>query len=260
MSKVILLKNKTVPSDPYEQKFAANGFLPIFVPLIRHFHLPEEALQLFKNRQYLLSLKYIIITSQRTVECLNESILPQLTPDEQNILKQKTIYTVGPATSAFLKKSGFLCIRGGVEVGNGALLADLILQSHINESIDHFLFLVGEIRRDAIPNRLNSHGYKVNEVVTYRTENLEDNIGTFVASCESNGDNVSTDRNNTWVVFFSPQGTEEIISFLKERPGYKFASIGPTTKQYLLEKGLVPDVVSNKPEPVSLFNAINNYK
>ncbi|CDO93044.1 unnamed protein product [Kluyveromyces dobzhanskii CBS 2104] len=258
MTKVILLKNKTVPNDPYEQNFISNEFQPVFVPLIKHFHLPEEALQLFKDEKYLNKLKYIIITSQRTVECLNESIMPRLSSHQKEILKQKTIYTVGPATSAFLENSGFQHVKGGVKVGNGSLLADLILNSHENEDVDHFLFLVGEIRRDIIPKKLNGHGYKVNEVVTYSTKYLDDNIGTFVANFKSAGDIVE-EHEQTWVVFFSPQGTEKIIEFLKDNSSYRLASIGPTTEQYLLDKGLTPHVVSEKPEPSSLLNAINGY-
>lgn len=261
MSRIIFLKNKTTPTDPYETTFTDGGFEPVFVPLIRHFHVPDEALTLFRNRSYLTKLKYIIVTSQRTVECLNESILPKMTTEEQSLLKEKTIYTVGPATSEFLRNSGFQNIRGGVEVGNGGLLADLIVKSHSEEEIDHFLFLVGEIRRDIIPKKLKANGYKVNEIVTYKTENLLDNIDRFILYYKNDENNEAVmNKPSTWIVFFSPQGTEDIIEYLKENKGYKIASIGPTTEQYLLEKGLKPDTVSFKPSPIFLLNAINSYK
>ena len=172
---------------------------------------------------------------------------------EKNILLQKTIYTVGPATTRFLERSGFVSVKGGVEVGNGGLLADLIIKCHEGEDIDHFLFLVGEIRRDIIPKKLFAKGFDVREIVTYKTENLRDNLTNFNKNCE---------QDDLWVVFFSPQGTEEIVDYLKDHPNYKYklASIGPTTEKYLLSKGVKPDVVSMKPEPTALLNAITNFK
>lgn len=251
MTKVILLKNKTVPFDAYEKQFSTNGFEPIFVPLIHHSHIPNEALSLFQDLEYLKQLKYLIVTSQRTVECLNESILPYLSDVEKELLLNKTVYTVGPATSLFLERSGFKSVKGGVEVGNGSLLADLIIEKHENEDIDHFLFLVGEIRRDIIPKKLKSKGLEVKEVVTYKTENLDDGFQTFQQNCSGK---------NLWVVLFSPQGTEEIVDFLKVHPEYKLASIGPTTEQYLIERGITPHVVSKKPEAISLCKAIKEFK
>lgn len=137
----------------------------------------------------------------------------------------------------------------------------MIVKSHSEEEIDHFLFLVGEIRRDIIPKKLKANGYKVNEIVTYKTENLLDNIDRFILHYKNDENNEAVmNKPSTWIVFFSPQGTEDIIEYLKENKGYKIASIGPTTEQYLLEKGLKPDTVSFKPSPIFLLNAINSYK
>ncbi|SCW01738.1 LAFE_0E06172g1_1 [Lachancea fermentati] len=256
MTRVLLLKNRTTPDDAYEQNFLSKEFDPVFIPLIKHTHLPAQALQLFQNDEYLSSLQNIIITSQRTVECLNESIMPLLSEKQLFELRNKTVYTVGPATQVFLQRCGFTDVRGGPDAGNGDILASLIISelfgSGNSNSLEYpeLLFLVGETRRDIIPKKLNEAGLKVQEIVTYKTESLSDNLGRFKFYCTP----------FCWVVFFSSQGTEEIVKYLKNHPDSKIASIGPTTDRYLLTKGLKSNLVSSKPEPLSLINAMIDFK
>jgi len=68
-----------------------------------------------------------------------------------------------------------------------------------------------------------------------------------------------------WIVFFSPSGAEialrGVIAQRKESEWPKIATIGPTTQQFLIEKfNLEPDVVSPKPDPTSLVEAIKEYE
>lgn len=254
MRKIILLKNKTTPTDLYETYFSSNAFQPVFIPLIKHTHIPSETLELLQDNEYLTDLRYIIITSQRTVECLNESIIPKLSMEHRELLLSKVIYTVGPATQRFLKNCGFKDVRGGEETGNGSLLADYIAEQLLVQpnrepsTYGHLLFLVGEIRRDIIPKKLAAVGLNVKEVVTYKTEDLEDNLTRFRSVCDA----------GSWVVIFSPQGTKDILEYLKVTNTTRVVSIGPTTQKYLESNGLKPDLVSSKPEPVSLLKEIKN--
>lgn len=258
--KALLLKNKTSQLDKYDTLFKSNGFDPEFMPLLTHTNVTEEFLQLIESPGYLDNLRYIIITSQRTVECLSESVLPLLSQEARSKLLGKTIYTVGPVTKDFLKRVGFQHLRGGEDAGNGNVLADIIIsdllgvedKEEVNEhSIHELLFLVGEVRRDIIPKKLSQRGINVREVVMYKTQNIQDNASRFQNAI----------NNKCWVVFFSPQGTEGILKCLNEEVcrKIKIASIGPTTEEYLKSHGITPDIVSPKPDAENLLNAIRSY-
>lgn len=254
--KVLLLKNKTSQLDKYEIAFKDHGFEPLFLPLIKHTHVPEEVMNLLQVESYLNNLEYIIVTSQRTVECLSESVLPRLPPSTREVLLRKTVYAVGPATRDFLLRIGFCTVRGGEDAGTGSILADLIYSDIIEEDgrLDHhheILLLVGEIRRDIIPVKLAKKGLDVKEVITYKTVNLEDNADRFQEAVSP----------NSWMVLFSPQGTVDILEFWKKRltEDVKIASIGPTTESFLNESGIQPHVISAKPDADNLLNAICEY-
>ncbi|SCU78304.1 LAMI_0A04170g1_1 [Lachancea mirantina] len=251
MNKVILLKNKTIPIDHYDTIFRTGGYEPVFLPLIQHTHVSEEILYLLQDEAYLKKLDIIIITSQRAVECLNESVIPQLDKCSTETLFNKTLYTVGPATQNFLVRSGFKRVHGGASTGNGSALADLLISDLYKSNLDpkscKVLFLVGETRRDIIPKKLNKEGIEVEEIVTYKTETLLDNVIRFKKEFES----------IDWVAFFSPQGTEGIVEYLRSKGNPSVASIGPTTETYLQSKGLKPTVVSEKPDATSLLSSIN---
>ncbi|CAI4789699.1 BAI_1a_G0051150.mRNA.1.CDS.1 [Saccharomyces cerevisiae] len=265
--RVLLLKNKTVPIDKYELECRSKAFEPIFVPLIKHTHVIQDFRNVLNTiPNYLNTINYIIITSQRTVESLNEAIIPTLTSEQKAALLSKTVYTVGPATANFIRRSGFINVKGGEDAGSGSILADIIIDD-LSTDIkacppSELLFLVGEIRRDIIPKKLHSKGIKVREVVTYKTEELSDGFKRFIhAMKECDEDEVFSD----WVVVFSPQGTKEITQYLGDSnrlPGshLRVASIGPTTKKYLDENDVTSDVVSPKPDPKSLLDAIELYQ
>lgn len=253
--KVLLLKNKTAQLDRYEVLFRSSGFEPEFVPLITHTHVTADFFDLLREPGYLEGLKNIIITSQRTVECLCESVLPILDDQTRSKLLHKTVYTVGPVTKDFLIRIGFKEVRGGEDAGNGNLLAEIIIADLLNttddQKISEILFLVGEIRRDIIPKKLSYKGIKTKEVIMYRTKNLGDTLLRFQTAIED----------NAWVVFFSPQGTDEILnSFnVEHHENIKIASIGPTTEEYLENNGIKPNVVSSKPDAESLLKAMQSY-
>ncbi|GAV51702.1 hypothetical protein ZYGR_0AF01730 [Zygosaccharomyces rouxii] len=247
MQKAILLKNKTAQQDKYELEFQSKGFKPIFIPLISHTHIPHGLLKLLEDGDYLKQLQDVIITSQRTVECLCESVLPRLNASARQAFLEKTVYAVGPSTKDFLERIGFKNVKGGDDAGNGSILSDIISSEYREQGkTSEPLLLVGEIRKDIIPKKLSNHGIRVREVITYKTENLPDNLKRFQESA----------RESSWVVFFSPQGTEEIIESIKDGSNHRVASIGPTTRDFLQGKGLEPNVVSVKPDERNLINAI----
>ncbi|KAK5961128.1 uroporphyrinogen-III synthase HEM4 PWA37_001657 [Arxiozyma heterogenica] len=263
---VIFLKNKTVPVDKYEIASKKHNFDKIkFITLIKHRNRPTELVQLFTDNKYLNNLKYIIITSQRTVECLYLEVLPNLSESQRNILFNKVIYTVGPATSEFLKRCGFKTVLGE-DSGNGNNLADMIMDQIPPPNIhgatannnNEFLFLVGLVRTDIIKNKLTNKGYQIREIIAYETVALDNNLVKLKNEMKFD--------TNTWIVIFSPQGIKEIIPYLKQIIlldnlfNVKIASIGPTTEAFLLKHNIKPHVTSPKPTPESLLNAISSYE
>ncbi|GMM58595.1 uroporphyrinogen-III synthase [Maudiozyma humilis] len=264
---IIFLKNKTVPLDKYEVESKDDKYNDVqFLPLIAHTHQPLEALQLLRDRNYLSNLQYLIVTSQRTVECLNESIIPTLSPEQKEKLLNLSVYTVGPATGNFLRRSGFRNVKGD-DMGNGDKLSDYIIKDIGSDYKGEILSFVGAIRRDIIKKKLSGAGLDVKEVVTYQTSELNDNLHRFKDTLVSIADKEECDgKSCCWVVIFSPQGAKDIVSFLRNNPDIrdklqiKVSCIGPTTNSYLVEHGIHPEVVSPNPSPSSLLNAIDGFE
>lgn len=250
--RLVLLKNKTVPQDAYQDVFSAAGHTPHYIPLLSH-----EPVSIPETVEYLTSADFLgtsrfIITSQRAVEVFHECLREIEANDAATakLIRAKKGYTVGPATDQILRENGFVDVRGGARAGNGAKLADIILAEADDSPI---VFFTGAIRKDIIPVKLKAHGVSISERVIYKTEPRTTIVGDFLASCETPVD---------WLVFFSPQGTEDIVAHVQKHgvPGARVASIGPTTEQYLLDMGIKPHVVAAKPTAESLFESIERWE
>ncbi|KAI5966914.1 HEM4 [Candida pseudojiufengensis] len=253
--KVILLKNPSAPKDPYNDQFESKtSYKPNFIPLLTHTHSPnKQTTQNFLISTF-LEFSIFIITSQRAVEMLGECI-SDLKPNIKSKIFEKIGYTVGPATFKMLKDIGFQDVRGGIEAGNGLKLSEIIINEVSTTS--KILFLTGEIRKDIIPKQLTQASFKnFKEYAMYKTEERNDIVINFENQIfESFG----------WIIFFSPQGTKDIIEYLKGSKSdilknWKLASIGPTTEEYLInEHGLIPQVVAKKPDASNLIDGILMY-
>ncbi|KAG5419241.1 HEM4 [Candida metapsilosis] len=257
---VILLKNPSTPSDPYHDLLLSKSYNPHFIPLLHHEHKDRaQTIAYLTSKQFLEDTSHFIITSQRAVEMLRECIDAISDNDQGSRTISKILakvgYTVGPATFNILKQVGFDDVRGGIDAGNGSKLADLIMDEVTPET--KVVFFTGEVRKDIIPRKLIDVGKfsQFEEFVMYKTCERDDIVDKFNGIVE--GDGVSSG----WIVFFSPQGTKDIVEYLK-RPRntgekrWKLASIGPTTKEYLLSHGLTPDTIAAKPNAASLVEGI----
>lgn len=251
MSGVLLLKNKTEPRDPYESLFSGKGYSVDFVPLLCHVHESHDEIVSFLESS--LEARAFIITSQRAVEALMKP-LAELKTTKTEVYREiinKPMYTVGQATARLLSKIEFQDIRGGDEAGNGDVLANIIVSAPLFESGGKkIIFFTGETRRDIIPRALDKNGFDLTEKVVYKTESMG-NIGRRFESAYNKL------KSPIWIVFFSPQGTEQIIEYINNnRPNCKIASIGPTTESFLKKNGIRPDTVSAKPIPESLLESM----
>ncbi|KAK6334361.1 hypothetical protein TWF730_003574 [Orbilia blumenaviensis] len=301
MKPILLLKTKSTPTDPYDVLLASAGYTPIFVPVLQHHAVNGDVV-----REYVLSgglvpvegsdegvrkFGAIIITSQRAVEALG-TILDELKETHaqivQTLLQTTTIYVVGPATRNSLINLGFQKERVvGEECGNGAVLADLIVEHYSNNFITDndkgpgdLLFLTGETHSTIIPSRVpeklkgKSGGLdvKVEEVVVYKTGVMEEFEADF-RSCLQRlevGDAAAEgeEEKERWIVFFSPTGTDAALRVLGEREEgketnrglkYKCCSIGPTTKDFMYQKfKRAADAMAKTPSPDGVLEAIRS--
>ena len=182
------------------------------------------------------------------------------------------MYTVGPATALALTKLQFPTIIGA-DTGNGRALANLLVQtfqrdhtlaingSHVSPETSELprlplLFLVGDKRRDIIHKRLAAENIPLEELTVYETN--------IASTFNEELDHVMEDKQDgdiEWIVFFSPSGAEIALKKLKTLPRkIKVATIGPTTEEYLRKEwNLIPDMVSAKPEPISMVHGILNH-
>ncbi|EGW32730.1 uncharacterized protein SPAPADRAFT_60084 [Spathaspora passalidarum NRRL Y-27907] len=247
MTNIVLLKNPSIPTDPYDIKFSSENYTPRFIPLLTHGHVDKQSTIAYLQSREFSQVGIFIITSQRAVEILRECI-DELDESTKVEIFKKTGYTVGPATFKILREVGFSDVRGGEDAGNGAKLAGIVMED-VQDKSEPMIFFTGEIRKDIIPRALIGQGYNLSERVIYKTSGRDDVVEKFNTVKNQGG----------WLVFFSPQGTETFVDYLKEgqnRQKWKIASIGPTTETYLLENGITPEVVAAKPAPNSLFDAI----
>ena len=174
------------------------------------------------------------------------------------------MYTVGPATALALTKLQFSTIVGA-DTGNGGALANLLVQTFHRDQLNcsngsaelpprpPLLFLVGDQRRDIIPKRLAAENIPLEELVVYKT--------AVASTFDQELDRVlgdETDGDIEWIVFFSPSGAQVALEKMKRlKRKIKVATIGPTTEEYLRKEwNLVPDMVSAKPEPMSMVRGI----
>jgi uroporphyrinogen-III synthase len=164
-------------------------------------------------------------------------------------------YTVGPATAKILTDAGYKDVRGGINAGNGKVLADIILEEKKYYGFSDYVFFTGEVRRDIIPQNIReTSGAQLIEKVVYKTTELADCAKRFLISI--------ADIQTPWIVFFSPSSANAIIQILNNKPRncFRLAAIGPTTFAYLEKNGFTPDAVADKPNPESLLKVISKVK
>ncbi|KAM3414282.1 hypothetical protein BST61_g10935 [Cercospora zeina] len=244
----------------------------------------------------------LIFTSQRAVEAFS-SVVAKLDPTKLPALfdNEMPIYVVGPATRKGVEALGLPCPIVGEETGNGEALANFILQHHndsttvarevtsLNGKKLPLLFLVGEQRRDVIPRKLQFEHVEesdvvaptdripVTELVVYETgerDTFEEEFTEVMQEAKSVG------AKEQWVVVFSPQGCEAMLSalgWLAEGGKYsagrrevaegsssmktRIATIGPTTRDHLRGQfGFDPDVCAETPTPEGVAGGIVKFR
>jgi uroporphyrinogen-III synthase len=301
---------RTPPKDRDGVKFE-----PVFVPVLEH-KFKEKGMRVVRNliRHDRFGThdgaKYggLIFTSQRAVEAFAKVVTDIVETGEgarhPAIEKQSTgaetsdcvlaadgtwphiqdipVYSVGPATTRGLRAIQVPSLQiYGSETGNGEALAQFILDHYVDWHKDSderppLLFLVGEQRRDIIPNTLMDPGLgparftRVDEAVMYETGVMESFEDDFTEQLRK------TERSpSRWVVVFSPTGCEAMLRALnmldpatgrvradisRYRRTTYIATIGPTTRDHLRTTfGFDPDVCAEEPTPQSVEAGIRKF-
>ena len=311
---VYLLKTKSSPTDAYEEYFEQldnSKYKPVFVPVLDHI-FRDDALRTLRRSAERFAFaggseadarrkatnnpakKYggIVFTSQRAVDAF-ATVVMKLDPDKIEALfdPNMPLYVVGPATANTVKSLGLPCPVVGAHTGNGEALAEFILEWHMTlpRDVTHLdgrklplLFLVGEQRRDIIPKTLQNEELpyheqiRVTEVIVYETGEMvtfEEDFTTLIREAKA------AKVKEQWVVVFSPQGCEAMLSalgWLNEKDGNfneglrevmsgpmmtRIATIGPTTRDFLRQEfGFDPDVCADRPSPEGVGEGIYEYE
>lgn len=296
---IFLLKTKSAPVDAYQELLSSiegGQYAPYFVPVLEHRFKPNavEAVRGhivngdFTSRNGNARPKYgaLIFTSQRAVEAF-ATVVESIRKDDPLLLVSRLpesvpLYVVGPATARGIRALELPNAILGEETGNGGALSMFILD-HYNElypgeAKPTILFLVGEERRDIIPNTLQSTSLPsgrrsvVHELVIYETGEkpaFKEDFSILWQTQAKNG------NQRQWVVVFSPQGCRamlESLGYLDPTTGkavptkptnsrdIMVVTIGPTTRNFLLKEfDFIPDICADKPSPEGIAQSIHTF-
>lgn len=119
-----------------------------------------------------------------------------------------------------------------------------IIKKHKNEK---YIFPCSNIRKEDIPNFMNSNGYQFTEAIIYKT----------VASDLSDLDNVYYDI----IAFYSPSGINSLfVNFPDfQQNNTRIAVFGPTTAKAAKEADLLIDIQAPLPNAPSMTGALELY-
>ncbi|CAI2189759.1 2521_t:CDS:2 [Funneliformis geosporum] len=225
---ILLLKEKTIQTDSnidvYEQKFNELGeYTILYLPVLEHSLVNiNELTNILKNG---IDNQYggVIATSQRAVEGLKVAWDQILSSGERIDVLEKwkkiPYFVVGKSTAKAVREMFEINSLGADESGNSESLADYIIEyfNSIRGKGPHnqrlkLLFLVGDKRREELPNKLSKSGISLKELRIYETKPNSsfstelDKISKFL---------VEKKKTINWITFFSPSGVDNSLELLK---------------------------------------------
>ncbi|KAG9119064.1 hypothetical protein FRC07_006099 [Ceratobasidium sp. 392] len=283
---VLLLKNPDSDTDPYTSVLASHGIASSIIPTLSHTYTDPSRLADVIGRGGGNEYGGVIVTSGRAVDAW-ENVL--------NLLRERDVndgvgwgsipfYVVGPRTKSQIldlraktpdKISRLLpspdLILGVKEAGTGEALARFISIDYParNKSKQPLLYMVGDKNAGGVEGVLKEVGIGVEMVQVYATVGSE----TFEQDFEQAVSEVK-EGETACVAFFAPSSAELALPTIRKhfavltaspsqenittaKPLIRVAAIGPTTARALSAKhSIVVDVVSEKPEPNALAEAI----
>jgi len=258
---VLLLKSNKV-NDEYKTQIAKACHVDaasISVLDFAYTNLDKLAASMLKIKEY----GGLMFTSARGVEAFSRALRSiDLHADEDLLssIEDTKIYVVGRATESALMKvkseHGVDLKCDGSKEGSAEKLAYYMakLKDVCNETRP-FLFICGNIAREAIPEILESNNILVESTCVYETvpdPNFDKNLSTLL---KVRGD-------PTVIVFFSPSGIEFSLGVIQNAISafdkVKIVAIGNTTASAFHEKGHKVDGISEMPTPEYLSICIKS--
>lgn len=228
---LVCLLRDAASDDPYRQALETMGFETMSMQVLRF-----EFVQTMNLRDTLAQPQHfggLILTSPRAAEALCRFLPPE------SAWASKPAFVVGPKTAAVAALCGLAAV--GEEAGSADKLAELIVKQQFDKPL---LFLCGNRRRDALPQRLAEAGIPMKELCVYQTMLVE----SF---------DFSAHRMPEWFVVFSPSGAEAMKQTGGFDPGQvRWAALGETTAAAVRRAGWTVSAVAEQPEPEALAKAI----
>ncbi|MEQ8549060.1 MAG: uroporphyrinogen-III synthase [Cyclobacteriaceae bacterium] len=201
---------------------------------------PVDAKEFRKQKVNILDHTAVIFTSRNAVD----HFFRLAAENKIEIPTDMKYFCVSDQTANYLQK--YIVIRKRKIFTGERTASDLleVIKKHKNEK---YIFPCSDLRRDDIPQFLDSSGITWSEAVIYRT----------VAADLSDLSDIFYDI----IAFFSPSG---ISSLYDNFPNFKqnntrIAAFGPTTAQAVRDAGLILDIQAPLPNAPSMTGALEYY-
>ncbi|KAJ8013618.1 hypothetical protein DPEC_G00031670 [Dallia pectoralis] len=240
--------------DPYIKELASHGHKATLIPVLSFEFVSLNILsdKLFQPDKH----GGLIFTSPRAVEavkmCLEEhDRMSEWTSSVRDKWNAKSIYVVGKATAALVENLGLIPL--GEDTGTADVLSRLIVEREDTSSLPLF-FPCGSIKREVLPTFLRKNGVPLETLMVYQTAQHPD--------LEKNLKNHFTEQGvPASIAFFSPSGVKFCLETVRRLSGerlnqIKFAAIGPTTADAMIEAGLTVSCSAEKPTAEHLARGI----
>ncbi|HEY4287729.1 MAG TPA: uroporphyrinogen-III synthase [Puia sp.] len=153
--------------------------------------------------------------------------------------KEWTIFCIGGATRQLVSR--FFGEEAIADTAESALaLAQKIVD---RKEAGELFFFCGDLRREELPDTLREAGFRVNELVVYRTKATP----------------VAVNRTYEGLIFFSPSAVESYFSVNKAMEGTVLFAIGKTTAAALQQMSDNAVVVAGQPDAAALIRQVIEY-
>ena len=177
------------------------------------------------------------------------AVVDRMTGRRKRLHRQNTpvVWAGGPATGAALGDA-LGPVRTPSEADTATLgaaeaLARAMLDARVSGPV---LFPCGDTRRDELPDRLRSHGMRVDEIVCYRSV-LASEAAAHAAAARG-----------TVLVVASPTVADLLIRACPPGARPDLLAVGPTTAASARASGWLPAAVASKPTVEALAAAVRN--
>ena len=270
--RVLLLKEKNPDEGncKYGTTLESNGCSCFYCPVIATEIVRQGMNQLtnaFEQVAGGTSWWGVVLTSQRASQAVCQVVKRlELNRDQLGALKW---FVVGKATAAPIEALG-LKVIGGSQAGSASLLAPFVTEHYGQEKarerddlqVRKLLFVAGNIRKDTIPQHLQTQCISYEEICVYKTSPvcLPQFPAQFLSGFQT------TDQAQRYVVFFSPSGVECVQASSKsigfDPRQVTLVAIGKTTAKALHESPFAAGtavLVAAQPSPEGVLAEIQRH-